>query len=541
MFKYKERPPEIPLKFNKPFCNQQTIPSRKVSPLVKNTVALNLRVLVVAGISLFTTRLVLAKLGAEDFGIFAVIAGFTGMLAFVNAALATGTQRHVAFSLGAGNLCDARKWFSIGLFFHLAFAVILLLIAETLGLAIFERFLIIPPGKQYAAFWLYQASVLSTVFTVVIVPFQALFNAYEEMHVVAILSVIQNILLLLLALLLYVLPWDPLMLYGVGFCAVTVFMTILNWAVARARFEICKLDTAALRDRMAMKELAVYSGWNLFGAGAGVARVQGITILLNFFFGPVANAAFFVANQIASQIAFLSQSLLRAINPQIVKSEGASNRVRMVRLTNLSSKYSLFLLSLIAVPLILETEFILSLWLQEVPQSAILFTKLILVAALVDQLTVGVMTAVQAMGKVSLYQAVVGSTLILNLAIGYALFTFGMPAYSILVASIFVYLVAGMLRLGFMKRLSGMKLRVWFFDVLGRTIAWMAMPVLVASFFLLAIPPGLMRLLVVTGAYFVIAGLGFYFWGIGGEERRQLQDQGRAIWEKLNSSLRVRS
>ncbi len=509
--------------------------------LVKNTISLNLRVLVVAGLSLFTTRLVLTKLGAEDFGIFAVIAGFTGMLAFVNSALAAGTQRHVAFALGAGNLTDARKWFSIGLFFHIVFALLLLLVAETIGLVLLERFLVIPPEKQNAAFWLYQASILSTVFTVVMVPIQALFNAYEEMTTVAILSVVQNILMLLLAFLLYVLPWDSLMLYGVGFCVVTAIVAALNWALARSKFEICRLDRSALRNRAAMRELVAYSGWNLFGAGAGVARVQGTTILLNIFFGPVANAAFYVANQIASQIAFLSQSLLRAINPQIIKSEGANNRVRMVRLSNLSSKYSFFLLSLIAAPLILETEFILDLWLQEVPPFAILFTKLMLVAALVDQLTGGIIIAVQAIGKIAFYQAVVGSTLIMNIAIGYALFKLGMPSYSILVASIFVNSVAGMLRLGFMKRLSGMKLRIWCLDVLARTIAWLAIPVLVGSFLILSIPQGWLRFLVVTSSYLALAGLGFCLVGIGRDERSQLKEQGRAVLEKLNPCLSLRS
>lgn len=517
------------------------VPARKINSIVKNTISLNLRVFVVAGLSLFTTRLVLTKLGAEDFGIFAVIAGFTGMLAFVNSALAAGTQRHVAFALGAGNLTDARKWFSIGLFFHIIFALLLLLVAETIGLVLLERFLVIPPEKKNAAFWLYQASILSTLFTVVMVPIQALFNAYEEMTTVAILSVVQNILMVLLALLLYVLPWDSLMLYGVGFCVVTAIVAALNWALARSKFEICRLDRAALHDSSAMKELFTYSGWNLFGAGASVARVQGTTILLNLFFGPVANTAFYVGNQIASQIAFLSQSLLRAINPQIIKSEGASNRVRMVRLANLSCKYTFFLLSLIAAPLILETEFILNLWLKEVPLSAILFTKLILAAALVDQLTGGIVIAVQAIGKVAIYQAVVGSALIMNIAIGYALFKLGMPSYSILVAAIIVNSVAGMLRLGFMKRLSGMKFRIWYLDVLARTIAWWAMPVLTCSFLILTIPQGWLRFLVVTISYFALSGLGFCLIGIGRDERSQLQEQFRTVREKLNHCLGTRS
>lgn len=525
------------MKFYQFSNNQPICPTHKVSPLVKNTIALNLRVLVVAIISLYTTRLVLARLGAEDFGIFAVIAGFTGMLAFVNAALAAGTQRHVAFSLGAGNIADARKWFSIGLFFHIFFGLTLFLVAETIGWALFERFIVIPPEKQSAALWLYQASVLATVSTVITVPFQALFNAYEVMSVVAILSVIQNFFLLLLALLIYVLPWDPLMVYGVGFCIITVIVAVLNWVLARSRFEICRLDIGELRDRQAMKELAVYSAWNLFGAGAGVARVQGISILLNIFFGPVANSAFFVARQIASQIAFLSQSLIRAINPQIVKSEGASNRGRMVRLTNHSSKYSFYLLSLIAIPLIIETEFILSLWLEEVPQSAILFTRLILVASLVDQLSVGVMVAVQAIGKIALYQSVVGSILAMNLVIGYMLFTIGMPDYSIFVASIFVYVVAGMFRLGFMKQLSGMKLEVWFFDVLVRTISWMTIPVLISSYLMIVIPQGLIRLLIVVGSYLVIASLGFFFLGTAKEEQHHLRSQGWAVFEKLMLNL----
>ncbi len=519
---------------------KMAVPDRKIKSLIKNTISLNVRVFVVAGISLFTTRLVLKKLGSEDFGIFAVITGFTGMLAFVNSALAAGTQRHVAYSLGAGDLDDARKWFSIGLFFHVSFAILFLIFAETIGLFLFERYLIIPPEKKEVAFWLYQSSILSTAFTVVIVPIQALFNAYEDMTTVAILSIVQNILMLLLALFLYVFPWNSLMLYGVGFCVVTVIVAFLNWGLARSKFEICRLDRTALLDKSSIKELVAYSGWNLFGAGASVARVQGTTILLNIFFGPIANTAFYVANQIASQIAFLSQSLLRAINPQIIKLEGANNRGQMVRLTNLSCKYSFFFLSLIATPLILETGFVLNLWLKEVPKFAILFTRLVLIAALVDQLTGGIIIAIQAIGKVAAYQAVVGSALIMNLTIGYTLFKVGMPSYSILLASIFVSFIAGIFRLCFMKRLSGMNIREWYFDVLARTIAWLAIPVSAVCFIIMTQTQGSLRFFVVIITYFVLAGLNFFVFGIGRSERSQLKVQSRSILGKLNPCLRGR-
>lgn len=497
---------------------------KKRNPLFKNTIALNVRVLIVAGIGLLTTRLVLARMGAEDYGIFAVVAGFTGMLAFINSALASGTQRHVAYALGAGQINDARKWFSIGFFFHLIFALLLLIIGQTVGPFLLKKFLVIPSSRISAAVLLYQASLITTVLTVATVPFQALFNAYEQMTTVALLSVIQYVLTLAIALLLFLLPWDPLLTYGFGLCTITFIIFFLNWMIAKYKFKICRLDISVLRDKKSVFEMISYSGWNIFGAGAGVARVQGIAVLLNMFFGPVANAAFAVSSQIASQIAFLSQSLLRAINPQIVKAEGSGDRQRLLRLTNLSCKYSFFLLSLIAIPLLLETEFILNIWLKDVPLGAVLFTRLIVTTALIEQLTTGFITAIQAIGKVALYQTIVGSALLLNLLIGFILFKMGFPDFYILITYLIVHICAGFLRLLFMEKLAGMKIKLWFKDVFGKTVIWIIFPLFAGKIILLF--PSAWSRFVTTGFFITnLSVLSFFYIATDLEERTRLKLQ----------------
>lgn len=504
--------------------------------VIKNTFALNIRVVFIAFINLLTTRLVLAKLGVVDYGIFAVTAGFTGMLAFVNSALATSTQRHISYSLGAGNNDDACKWFNIGMFFHFAFAVILLILASTVGFLAFKHFLSIPPIRQHTAYLLYFATVITTVFSIVNVPFQALFNAYEQMTFVAFLSILQYSLTLCVALLLYVLPFDSLLLYGFGISSVAAIITILNWLIAKSNFSICKLNLSVLNDRSALREMGNYSGWNLFGAGAAIARVHGITILLNIFFGPVANAAFSVASQIAAQISFLSHSLIRAINPQIVKSEGARNRKRMVYLTNISCKYSFFLLSLIAVPLLLETQSMLKFWLKSIPENAVRFSQLMIIAALIEQLTVGIMTAVQAIGKVALYQIVVGSILILNIAIGYILFSLGAQPHSILIASIFINFIAGIFRLIFMIRLSGMDFREWVNNVMYRTTIWLIVPFIIGVSCIVGFHPTKWRLILTTISYVISAIVSFYILAIEKKDRQRIIEQGKALFEKFTVS-----
>lgn len=503
--------------------------------IIKNTLILNIRVVVVACVSLITTRMVLAKLGVANFGVFAVIIGYTSMFTIINDALATSTQRHIAYSLGGDRIIDSYKWFSVALFFHIVVGVLFLIFSETVGLYFFMRFLVVPISLRDTSGWLYQAAILSTFMNVLVVPYQALFNAYEEMHVVSLLSIVQSLLQLILAFIIYHIDYDLLLVYGVGYCIIALVMTMLNYVISRLMHEKYRFDYHLLEDVSAVKELVAYAGWSLFGTIAGVFRFEGITVLLNYFFGPVVNTAFYMANQLSMQLSFLSQSLLKAISPKIIKLEGGQNRDKMVKLSNVSSKYSFILLSLISVPVVMEADFILGIWLKSVPELTVLFIRLILIGALIDQLTSGVVVSIQAIGKIALYQAVVGGVLMLNLLLGYILFEMRFPEYSVFVVSVFVYMIAGCFRLVFMRRLSNMKIIVWAKDVLLRVIVTSGIAMIFSVGVMMVMGDGIVRSIALIVIYPLISIIVFYLYGMEDEERIYFN----YYWKKFRNKVSI--
>jgi O-antigen/teichoic acid export membrane protein len=215
-------------------------------------------------------------------------------------------------------------------------------------------------------------------------------------------------------------------------------------------------------DKPLIKELSSFAGWNLFGALCGIGRTQGLAVLLNMFFGTIINAAYGVANQVAGQMNFFSATMLRALNPQIMKSEGMNDRQRMLRLSMMASKFGFFLLAFIAIPCIFEMPAILKFWLKDVPEYTTVFCSLVLIGSLANQLTIGLQSAIQATGKIKKYQSIVGSILLLNLPVSYILLKLNFPAYSVLIGFICIELIACGFRLVFLKKIAGLSIREYF-------------------------------------------------------------------------------
>jgi O-antigen/teichoic acid export membrane protein len=476
--------------------------------------------------SLASTRIVLRKLGADDYGLFSVIAGFTAMLGFLSSAMTTATQRSFAHALGRNDIQLARKNYSIAIILHFLLIVLVVIVAESAGFYLFRELLKIPVGREKAAIWLYQLTLVGVLATVMGVPFQALFSATEKMSFVAILAIMQNMLVFVLALLLYFVDLDSLMLYGIGSTVILLLITFVSFFICKRTYpEICVLDHAVIKDFSAIREMASYCGWNVFGALASITRNQGIAVLLNSFFGTMVNASYAVSNQMSSQIAFISQSLFRSITPQIVKAEGGNDRLKMISLTNAACKYSFFLLSLTAVPIIAETPYILELWLKNVPNEAMLFVMLLSISALIEQLTAGIMVAMQAVGRIALYQVVVGSILLSNLFIGFILLKAGFGPSSVLVAMVVLQLIAGIARLAFFRRACSGKIKEWFTVVLFPSAAWL----LPSCFLAFSIPqiiktPSFFRLCITTGLFVLTSSLIFYFVVLRSEEKRRVKE-----------------
>jgi len=424
-----------------------------------NTMVLYAKMLITMGISLYSTRLVLHALGASDLGIFHLIAGVIAMLSFLKAAMTTSTQRFLSFHQGKKDIEMQHKVFTNSWVLHIGIGIFVVLLLLAVMPILFGGFLNIPADRVPTAKVIYYFMSVSVFFSIISAPFTASLNAHENMLWIAIVNIIESFLKLCIAFsLLYFIQTERLTIYGL-LMAVLSFVTFLLYAVfCLRRYKECNINKYRI-EKSLIKELGGFAGWNLFGVLCSLGRTQGLAILLNIFFGTVVNTAYGIANQIAGQLNFFSATLLRALNPQIMKSEGMSDRHRMLRLSMIASKFGFFLMALFAIPCIFEMSEILRIWLGYVPENTVIFCTLVLIALLCNQLTIGLQSALQATGKIKIYQSVVGSILLFNLPIAYVLLRTGFPAYSVLISFISIELIACLLRLYFSNKFAGLFIR----------------------------------------------------------------------------------
>lgn len=438
--------------------------------VILNTAILYGRMLLTMGISLYSTRLVLNALGSTDYGIFNLVAGVIAMLAFLNTAMATSTQRYLSFHQAKDEPKLLKKIFTNSLMLHVLIGIIIVIVLEIVGLFLFDGFLNIPNNRIESAKIIYHFMASSIFFSISIVPFIACLNAHENMIWIALVSIIEVLLKLGVALLLLNSLNDKLVFYGLLTASISLFILIIHGTYCLKNYSECTLSKFWKFDKILIKELTSFAGWNLFGSLCTLGRVEGFTILFNLFFGTVINAAYGIANQVAGQLSFFSVTMLQALNPQIMKSEGADNRERMLRLSMIASKFSFFLLAVIAIPIIFEMNMILKFWLKTVPEFTIVFCRLILIGTMINQLTIGLQSALQATGKIKFYQIVVGSLILLNLPIAYFLLKLGYPVYSALLSYIIIEFFACSFRIYFLKKVGGLSISDYFEKVIFKEI-----------------------------------------------------------------------
>lgn len=430
--------------------------------VVINTLILYIKMLITIGISLYSTRLILISLGTIDYGIFSLIGGIIIMLSFLNTAMTTSTQRYLSFYQGKNDYLMQRKVFFNSLVLHIFLALIIIILLELSFLFIFDNVLNIPLNRIISAKYLYHFMSLTVLLSVISVPFVATLNAHENMLWIAIVSIIESILKLLIAFSLSLFNEnDRLQTYGFLLMLLGLIIFLIYAVYCIKKYKECVFDIKYI-NKNCIKELTSFAGWNLFGALCSLGRTQGIAVLLNIFFGTRLNATYGIANQIAGNMSFFSVTLLRALNPQIMKSEGCDDRKRMLRLSMIASKFGFFLLAFIAIPSIFEMSGILKIWLKDIPIYSVYFCSLMLIGLLINQLTIGLQSAIQATGKIKIYQALVGSILLLNLPISYFFFKMNFSVYSVLIIYIIIELIACALRLLLLNKIAGLSLIEYF-------------------------------------------------------------------------------
>lgn len=427
--------------------------------VVKNTIFLYIRTFVSMLISLYTSRKILEALGVSDFGIYNVVGGVITMLTFLNGSMSVATQRFLTVELGKKERGNYNRIFNMTVLIHIGLAALVLIAAETAGLWFVNTYLNIPVERMTAANWVYQASVFSTILGILQTPYHASIVSHEHMHIYAYVGLGESFGKLFLVFLLIVYPYDRLVFWGFIMFFFQFLMAIIYRVYCVRQFPECKLRLKW--DRLVFNSILKFTGWNMFGTVAWLLKDQGVNVLMNMFGGPIANAARGVSGQISGAIQGLTGGFQSAVNPQITKRYAANNFEATCRLLCESSKISYFLLFMVVMPVMMEADFILKLWLVEVPPMTPIFTRIILIESLFSSLGGPMITSLMATGNIKWYQIVVGSSLLFIVPIAYLFLKVGYSIETALIVSAIFILFGDVLRVIFCKRQLGLSLRFY--------------------------------------------------------------------------------
>lgn len=463
--------------------------------LAKNTLLLYGRMLLTVGISFYTTRLILANLGVDNYGIYNVIGGFVSMFYMVTSTMTQAVGRFLTFELGTGDEKKLQQIFSTSVNILLLLSLIVVLLAETVGLWFVNYKLNISPDRMVAANWIYQFSVLSFIFEMISVPYSASVISHEKMGAFALVTILKVILTLGIAFLLSVSPIDKLIFYGILVLLVSVSIQLMYWIYCRKNFQECRYSLHI--DRSIFNSMFGYAGWNFLTTCASMLSSQGVSIILNMHFGTSINAAKGVASQVNGTIGAFSKNFMTALNPQITKSYAAKEIEYTKNLVCKGSKFSYLLFFFIALPCLLEVDFLLSIWLKEVPPYAGIFIQLSILNSLVEVLLNSSETLNRASGKIRNFQILVSITQLLILVFSYIVINITEnPIWTMAVTNI-LYILIFIPRVIINKPFINITFSYYFKNVLSGIIIMSILSALISSIPMFCMHEGWIRLIIV--------------------------------------------
>ena len=434
--------------------------------------------LVMMAVSLYTSRVILASLGIEDYGIYNVVGGIVVILSFLNGAIATSTQRFLNVELGKGNSEGLRKVFSTSVIIHLVIAAVGILIAETLGLFFLNNFMNINPSRLKAATWVFHFSVAAFALNITSIPYLAAIIAHEKMSAFAYISIIEAVIKLGIAYVICYSSFDKLILYA-------FLLFVLSFAIRLMYIIYCKLNFLEckkllfVRERRLFKDMLSFASWTVVGNLALIFHTQGLAIIFNIFFGATVNAAQGVSNQVNGAVNNFVQNFMTAVKPQVVKSYAAGNLNGMYDLLISGSKLAFFLVLLFVVPLTMETPKILNLWLKEVPDYTVIFIRLLLFITLFNSFNSILNAAQGATGNIKKYMITQTSIDILHLPISFILFKLNFAPYFALIVYLIIVIITQVTRISFVCSSTGLSMPLFYKRVVLR-----GMSVLVVAYIL---------------------------------------------------------
>lgn len=495
--------------------------SQNKKRIAKNTFMLYFRQILILLVSLYTVRVVLDVLGAEDYGIYNVVAGVVTMLSFLTGTMSSATQRFFSFALGQNDTEQLKKIFSVNIIIYVAITIISVLFLETVGLWFVNNHLVIPEDRFDAAVFIYHFAVLTFVVSILTSPFMAIIIAHEDMHIFAYLSIIEALLKLAIVFQLMFIDVDKLELYGVLLFIVAVINAILYISIALRKYEECQFKKLYW-DKKLFKEINGFTGWTLFGQISTVGRNQGITVLVNQFFNPIVVASRSIALSIGNHIGVFANNFNTSLYPPIIKSYSSGNKNEMFTLIYSGSRLTFFLMWVISLPMILELEMIFSIWLKDTPTDAILFTQLTIVESLILSLSFPLTTAARAPGKMKTYELTLGIIQMLIFVVSWIVLRKGGPAYSVFLVAIIANILMFFVRLFIVRNLIGIPVKGFMtkvaFPVLGIAIL-SAIPTYLLQQLL---PKGLIYSIIVIVFSILVISIAMYYLGLDRDMRRRI-------------------
>ncbi len=498
-----------------------------------NTGILYAKMAITVFISLYATRLILAALGAEDFGIFNVVGGAIAMLTFLNIAMASASQRFMSYAQGEGDEQKQKYIFNVSITLHLLIAIVIFLLLQVAGYFLFNGILEIPEERMDVAKLLFQFMLVSTFFTIVSVPYDAVINAHENMLLVAILGIVESVLKLGIAIYITYTAFDRLLTFGILMVSLPMLLLVLRSIYCHRKYEEVELAPRKYYNKQLFKEMTSYASWSLLSSTASIVTMQGVTIILNSFFGVVVNAAQGIATQISGQLMAFSNTMLKALNPVIVKSEGAKNRTQMLKASMTGNKISFFLLTFLSIPVIIEMPFILDLWLVDVPEYAIIFCQLNLFRASLNQLTVTFPTAIGATGNIRRMSFWSSMAYLMLLPLSYLTFKLGAPPVAIYINLIVMVMGLFVVNVYFAHKVCELNLKEFFGDVIVRCFSTAFITVIFASIPLFFLDSGLVRLIIVAALNAIVFLSLLFLIGLKNDEKQLILSVSKAAIKRF--------
>lgn len=429
---------------------------QNVNKVAINSIALYLNMIVTMGATLLGTRFVLKALGDTEFGVYVLVADIVAMFSFLNVSMAAATQRYLSYALGEGKEERLKEIFYNSVIIHMFIALVLLFIFVSLGLPAINTWLDIPETTKGSAVLVLCCMAVSTIFIVLAVPYEGAMNAHEDIFVIAGINVFDALFKFSAALIVLFVPDNRLVTYAVLVMLSAVMVFVLKMLFCRKHYTEVHFKWHMIRDFKLVKDMTGFAGWNLVGTGCSLLRYQGAAILVNKFFGLVANAAYGVSQQLNGFLLFFANSSVRPMRPQIIKSEGAGNHEQMVKLANTVTRMTFILLCVVILPLYINMPYVLELWLGDVPEGALYFSRGFLMIVLVSQLSIGLQIAVESTGRIKRLQIIVGLMHAAPILVTCVLFLLGYPAYMMMICIIVEEVIALFVRLWIAHRDAGM-------------------------------------------------------------------------------------